>query len=165
MNGIAKIKTLSSELEKSRTVLARIVTFYEHFLAETDNARARTTEQAIVLADVLVSYYTCLETMFLRISQFFENDIDPDKWHQDLLHKMSLHIEGVRNQVISDGSASLLSELLRFRHFKRYYFEFDYDWDRIDYLCGKFDQLRPAIDRDLSGFSEFLQLLADRSGT
>jgi hypothetical protein len=37
---------------------------------------ARTTEQAIVLADVLVSIYICLETVFLRISQHFENRLD-----------------------------------------------------------------------------------------
>jgi hypothetical protein len=82
MTETAKIRTLLSEIDKSRTVLGRIEAFYLDYLAKTQNACAATTEQAIVLSDILVSYYTCLETMFLRISQFFENDLNPDKWHQ-----------------------------------------------------------------------------------
>ncbi len=30
--------------------------------------------------------------MFLRISQFFENNLDTEKWHRDLLHKMRIEI-------------------------------------------------------------------------
>jgi len=101
--------------------------------------------------------------MFLRISQFFENDLNPGKWHQDLLHKMCLHIEGIRNPVISRETEALLSEILRFRHFKRYYFEFEYDWDRINFLLKKFDRLRAGIVLDLTRFGEFLRGLADKS--
>jgi hypothetical protein len=133
-------------------------------LDQTQDARERTTEQAIVLADILVSYYTCLETMFLRISQLFENDLAPEKWHQDLLRKMSLRIEGIRDPVISDNTAALLSELLRFRHFKRYYFEFEYDWERIDFLREKFDRLRSAAESDLALFTQFLRRLAEQPG-
>ena len=31
------------------------------------------------------NYCTCLETIFLRISQHFENRLDPARWHNDLL--------------------------------------------------------------------------------
>ena len=165
MNETAKVRTLLSEMEGSRAVLARIIAFYDRYLGQTQGAETRTTEQAIVLSDLLVSYYTCLETMFLRISQFFENDLNAEKWHQDLLHKMRLSIEGIRDPVISSETAALLSELLRFRHFKRYYFEFDYDWDRIDFLCKKFDQLRTGVEADLTRFVEFLRRLADQPDT
>lgn len=161
MNETAKVRTLLSEIDKCRAVLGRIVAFYDEYLDQTQGARAKTTEQAIVLSDIWVSYYTCLETVFLRISQFFENDLNPEKWHQDLLHKMSLRIEDIRNPVISDDTAALLSELLRFRHFKRYYFEFQYDWDRIDFLRKSFARLRQGVEADLSHFSEFLRDLAD----
>jgi hypothetical protein len=160
MNETARVRTLLSEIEKSRTVLARIESFYDEYLDQTQDVSQATTEQAIVLSEILVNYYTCLETLFLRVSQFFENDLNPGKWHQDLLHKMSLHIEGIRDPVISDQTEALLSEFLRFRHFKRYYFEFEYDWDRIDFLRRKFDLLRPAIAGDLTRFSRFLQDLA-----
>ncbi len=160
MNGTTKVRTLLSELEKSRAVLTRIEVFHDRYLKDTQDLRARSAEQAIVLADILVSYYTCLETVFLRISQFFENDLEPERWHQDLLHKVSLRIEGIRSPVISDETEGLLAELLRFRHFKRYYFEFEYDWERIDFLRKKFDKLRPVLKADLDRFTEFLQGLA-----
>jgi len=56
---------------------------------------------------------------------------------------------------------SCLDELLKFRHFKRYYFEFHYDWDRLVYLQKRFDQVRPLLDRDLDQFRQFLQRLAE----
>jgi hypothetical protein len=164
MNENARILTLLSELDKSRSVLARIVIFYDRYREETHDAQARTTEQAIVLVEILVNYYTCLETMFLRISQFFENELAAEKWHQDLLRKMTLRIEGIRDPVISEETESLLSELLRFRHFKRYYFEFEYDWDRIDFLRKKFEKARVSVKNDLDSFARFLQALADQPG-
>ena len=60
MNESARILTLLSELDKSRSVLARIVSFYDRYREETQDAQARTTEQAIVLAEILVNYYTYL---------------------------------------------------------------------------------------------------------
>ena len=116
-------------------------------------------EQAIVLADVLVNYYTAAETLFLRISQFFENELAREKWHQDLLQKMTLRIEGVREPVVADATELLLVELLKFRHFKRYYFQFEYDWDKLDFLQKKFDALRLQLEGDLDRFSAFLRQL------
>ena len=41
----------------------------------------------MVITQSLTNYYTCLETIFLRISKFFENNLDKDQWHQSLLEK------------------------------------------------------------------------------
>lgn len=45
----------------------------------------------------------------------------------------------------------------RFRHFSRYYFELDYDWERIDYLCGVYRRAIPLVKRDLVQFRVFLE--------
>lgn len=160
----AQVRLLVSEIEKHQTVLARIAAFYDDYLSKTANLADRTPEQAIVVADLLTNYYTCLETVFLRISQFFENSLIPDRWHQDLLDKMTLRIEGVREAVLSEETAALLLDLLKFRHFKRYYFEFTYDWDRLDYLQKKMQQARPAVAADLDRFTKFLQAMAGKKG-
>ncbi len=166
MSREAELRTLISELQKGQAVLQKVVAFYEAYLARTRQLSERTAEQAIVLADVFASYYTCLETMFVRVSQFFENSLTRDKWHQDLLHKMTLRIDGIREPLLSDATAECLAELLKFRHFKRYYFEFDYDWDRLDFVRKKFDQARPVLGADLDRFMLFLrQVLADNSLT
>ena len=54
----------------------------------------RTSMSALIVAGLLENYYTCLETILLRISQSFENNLDAARWHNDLLQKMTLEIEG-----------------------------------------------------------------------
>lgn len=93
----------------------------------------------MVTAQIIENFYTSVETLFLRISQFFENSLNKDKWHKDLLGKMALHIEGVRDRVITEATYKDLTELLQFRHFKRYYFELEYDWGKLDFLTGKLE--------------------------
>lgn len=72
---------------------------------------------------------------------------------------MTLQIGGVRKAVITDETYNLLLELLKFRHFKRYYFEFNYDWDKIDFIQKKFKQVDVNAEKDLGEFLVFLENL------
>jgi hypothetical protein len=157
-----EIRTLIGELESSLSVLKRISEFYDGFMQKSESA-GRSVENAIVLSDVFVSYYTCLETAFLRISQFFENALDQRRWHRDVLKKMTLTIRGIRRRVISDTSYRDLQELLRFRHFKRYYFEFDYDWDRLELVRTKFLSVRSRMPKEIETYIEYLETLARKA--
>lgn len=153
-----EVRLLSEEIRKSRQALAKIEAFYDGVTASC-GVEMRTPEKAIVVAELLGKYYTCLETIFLRISQFFENNLADDRWHMDLLRKMTLDIAGVREAAIRDSTHTLLVELLKFRHFTRYYYEIGYDWDRLDYLMKKFAEVRPALHADLDAFLRFLEAL------
>jgi len=157
MNVMAEVSTLIGEIERTRMLLDRIDSFYREFLARHASAQQRMPEEAIVIADVFVNMYTCVETLFVRISQAFENTLAASRWHQDLLDKMTLHIEGIRVPVIGDDTHAVAVEFLKFRHFKRYYVEFEYDWDRIEYLQRKYEQFRSLIARDLEAFAVFLR--------
>lgn len=152
------VRKLLNQIDKSRAVLHRIDAFYQHFVREQDLTR-REVPQAIVISDLLVNYYTCLETIFLRISQFFENKLKKDKWHQDLLEAMRIEVTDLRQAVISDRTYQGLVELMKFRHFKRYYFEFEYDWDKLEFLQKKFDQASKSVNADLDRFVAFLRKL------
>ena len=72
---------------------------------------------------------------------------------------MNLEIEGIRTKVVGDGNLVRLRELLRFRHFRRYYVEMEYDWARIDFLLGTLDGAHPAVLNDLGAFGAFLREL------
>jgi hypothetical protein len=50
---------------------------------------------------------------------------------------------------------------MRFRHFRRYYFELEYDWDKLDYLQKKFTALRGRIPAELGQFKAFLRSCLD----
>jgi len=154
-----KIVTLRSEITRGVSVLKKIYDFYDNYVTARYDPEARRMDQAIVISDLICSYYTCLETIFLRISQFFENTLSKEKWHQDLLQKMRLQIEGVRETVIADDTYNILIELLKFRHFKRYYFELEYDWDKLDFVQKKFEQADTKVQRDLGKFLVFLENL------
>ena len=117
----------------------------------------KTDRSALIIAGLLENYYTCAETIFLRISQYFENNLDAERWHSDLLQKMKLNIEGVRMNAVAPEDVPRLYELLKFRHFKRYYFDLDYDWDRLDFLVRKVRQLHPSLGNSLERFVDFLQ--------
>ncbi len=89
--------------------------------------------------------------MFLRVSQYFENSLPSDHWHSALHSRMTIKVPGIREPLISASTRKLLDEIRRFRHFKRYYFELDYDWKRLEYLFDVYrrsqEQLRSDIFR------------------
>ncbi|HMP72287.1 MAG TPA: hypothetical protein PKE55_03400 [Kiritimatiellia bacterium] len=155
------IPELMARLDKCLALTSNIASAYEEFLVGDFLVMGRKTTSAMVVSEFMVDYYTCLETCFLRISQFFENHLSKDRWHSDLLEKMALKIEGVRDPVISDSTAAGLGELMKFRHFRRYYFELDYDWDKLDYLQKVFARVLLAIPAELNAFKDFLRLLQD----
>lgn len=143
--------------EQARDLIALIRESLEAVLENEIRQLGKTPASALIVAGLLENYYTCLETILVRISQFFENSLDPARWHSDLLEKMTLTIEGVRTAVISKENFPALFELLKFRHFKRYYFDLEYDWDRLDFLLLKLHKAHPVVVRDLDRFVEFLR--------
>ena len=154
------VAELNARIDKTLRLLDRLGTEFDVFLDGDFKHMGRKNTSAIVIAELMVDYYTCLETCFLRISQFFENNLSDDRWHADLLDKMTLQIEGTRDAVISDDAAKALGEILKFRHFRRYYFELEYDWDKLDYLRKVFARVRVCIPDELNAFQSFLRKLA-----
>ena len=161
MEPVNRILALAAELDAALPVLDRINGFYDQFHQRSESRRS--TEDAIIVSDVFVSFYTCVETAFLRISQLFENALDSSRWHEQLLRAMTRTIPSVRERVISDASYSALSELRRFRHFKRYYFAFDYDWERLELVRGKYLACRAPVRAELAAYSAYLQRLAEEA--
>lgn len=155
----AAIRELTAAVELHERRLEAVSGTLERVLVGEVARLGRTPVSALIVAGLLENYYTCLETILVRISQHFENRLSAERWHQDLLHRMTLEIEGVRAAAISEAAFPPLRELLRFRHFKRYYFELEYDWDRLDFLVRKLRQAHPLVTRDLARFRRFLTAL------
>lgn len=47
--------------------------------------------------------------------------------------------------------------LLRFRHFKRYYYHLDYDWTRLDYLTDLAQRTAPMVTGELATFRSYVE--------
>jgi len=163
MSAETGIRVLRGELSKGLEVLFRL----ENYLCDFEKRKLADSpgdDEAMALAQALTNYYTCLETAFLRISTFFENNLDESTWHQSLLERMSLEIPDTRPRVLSREAEGGLRELLKFRHFCRYYFELDYDWERLRLVLSKFHQVREIVRADLARFDRFLADLCAASG-
>ena len=156
------IQTLRSEINKSLSVLARIENYIVDF-QQQKLIKKSGLDEAMIVTQALTNYYTCIETLFVRISKFFENNLDKEQWHRSLLEKMTLEIEDVRPKVICVSVYHGLLELLKFRHFSRYYFELDYDWDKLKFLLKKFNDIHIQVKTDLFEFDCFLNRLSRRS--
>jgi len=121
----------------------------------------KTADSVLIPVQILENAYTAVETLFLRISQAFENHLDSHRWHADLLERMILEVPDIRPRVISAACYQRLAELMRFRHFKRYYFELDFDWRKTDFLITIFRELVPMLNTDLDGFAAALRSATD----
>jgi hypothetical protein len=151
---------LIGEIKKALIILEKIDAFYQEFKTTDFRVLGKKKTSAIVTAEIIADFYTCTETLFLRISRFFENSLGRERWHSDLLHKMTLEIAGVRKAVISDRTYMILLEFMKFRHFKRYYFESDYDWDKLEFLEKKYNEVKPLLKKDIRDFEAFLNELS-----
>ena len=155
------IDELTAELERARERVEAIYSKLGQARATTLPRIGRNDDGALVVAGYLETYYTALETLFLRVSGYFESDLPQGCWHAILLEKMNLEIQGVRARVVGDRNLVRLRELLRFRHFRRYFVEMEYDWTRIDFLLATLDEAHPAVLSDLGAFRAFLREVRD----
>lgn len=152
---------LIGEIKESIIAFNKIHNLYLSYVGVFTDDKKRDIRDAVLLTEILCNSSTCLETILFRISRAFENHLSSEKWHKELLHKMRIEIPGVRKAVLSQESYLLLDELRRFRHFKRYYFDFDYDWLKLDYLKIIYDKLVPLITLGLESYINFLRELID----
>lgn len=151
---------LISEINKTLFLLDKNRKLYENFEQKELPMLGKGTSSSMIISQIVTDFYTGIETLFHRISQFFGNSIDKSSWHKDLLKNMTLEIKDKRAAVIGDTTASALDELLRFRHFRRYYFDTEYDWERIEFITKKYLQSAEGIKKDLDNFINFLEKLA-----
>ncbi|MFH0922119.1 MAG: hypothetical protein V1913_17380 [Fibrobacterota bacterium] len=159
MNAKSLAGELLAHIDKTQSLLDSQRACWQEFAEKELPLLGRGRSGGMLTADFIADYYTCAETLFFRISQFFENSLSKEHWHAELLRKMTLEIPGVREKVISDETYAILEEFLRFRHFRRYYFKLDYDWARLDYLSDKYSKINPMLKKELADFRQFVESL------
>jgi len=115
-----------------------------------------------VAALALHHYYSALESAFERIAVAFEGTPNrSDRWHQDLLHQLELDVDGVRPRLLSPETATLLRELLSFRHFLRHAYAVDMDPARLRRVADDALRVDPLVAADLDRFEAVLRAAAD----
>ena len=100
----------------------------------------------------LHNLYSAFEQLFETVAHFFENQVEGERYHTDLLRRMKLEIEGIRPALISDEAFTLLDELRRFRHFFRHAYTAELNPDRLEELVATARRLRDLFQRDREAF-------------
>ncbi len=102
-------------------------------------------------ASILHDFYTGVEDIFHAISSTIDNRVPSGvRWHIELLHQMTLDIEGVRSHIINKEAAKMLEEYLRFRHLFRKRYGFDLEWINIKNLLKRLPAVYSAFEKDIS---------------
>jgi hypothetical protein len=162
MSAKDRIKILQGELEKTLVLIGKIEDYYTQFRKDYPPSGTPRDYDLVILADIVSDYYTCIETAFVRVAKHFENELDPERWHKSLLERMTVDVPGVRKRLVSDQTHRMLEELMRFRHFKRYYVERECDRERMRLLEKNLISSIPLIKKDFTDFLSFLDGLARR---
>jgi hypothetical protein len=152
----AQMRTLKAEITADLNDISMLYASLERYAGQPQGE-----EQLIVVAYYLHHLYTAFENIFQRIAQVFGNQLaEQAGWHAGLLHRMTLTIDGLRPNVISDESYDCLDELRRFRHVFRNAYTMRLDAARLALVQQKAQTLQQLYRAEIDRFVAFLDSLS-----
>jgi len=117
------------------------------------------------MGSILHDFYNCCERIFKKIAIEINGGYeDTERWHKNLLFKMTVPIKGVRPSLISEELAAELDEYLSFRHVFRNIYGFELKGERIIHLAKKFDKAAARFTKEIKVFLSFLNTEINRKG-
>jgi hypothetical protein len=158
----ASLQRLRSEIGSDRRALSGRLDELDGLSLAGPDAPAGDVARAAV---ALHHAYSAIETILLRVAREVEGE-EPTgaDWHQGLLERMALDIEGVRPAVLSPTSLADLRALLAFRHFFRHAYAVELDAKQLDMVRSHARRVRVALDGDLDALDAFLARMAAAAG-
>jgi len=107
---------------------------------------------------ILHDFYNCCERVFKKISVNINGGFNEgERWHKELLYRMTIPIKGIRPRVVSEELAAELDDYLSFRHTFRSIYGFELKGERLDRLVEKFGRISKMFVKEIRGFIEELQ--------
>ena len=125
---------------------------------ELRNELSKPQQNVRILGSILHDFYNCCERIFKRIASeingsFFEGE----KWHKELLYRMTIAVEKLRPAAISEHLAAELDDYLSFRHVFRNIYGFELKGERLTRLAHKFESVSEQLHNEIRAFLSKLQ--------
>ena len=160
MNDRIRIETLLAELDADAAGLDELV---ETNVRAAGRIRSGADDDLdwAALGYTIHNIYNALESYFLRVSKFFENDLPAATWHRDLVDRMTLEIDGVRPRLLDRALAREIHELRAFRHVFRNIYGSRLDPERMRILQVRVPASITAFRAAHAEFTGALRDLAD----
>ena len=158
--GQTELKTLVASLHDDLESLDRL----EAKLDAVISRMGKEPDPADVMAAAgyLHHIYTAVEAMGERILTTVDGALPSgERWHQELLGRLGLEMDGVRPAVIRAETRARLARLLRFRHFFRHAYRIDFLWAEVEPLVGDIHVVVEDTRADIEAFCGHLQRCAD----
>ncbi len=111
-----------------------------------------TAEGMDSMAYQIHNLYSAFEQLFETVVRFFENRLEEERYHVDLLRRMRLEIDGIRPALVSGEAFNLLDQLRRFRHFFRHAYTAELNPRLLEDHLINAERLRQIHRRDLDNF-------------
>ncbi len=147
---------LRKEIEKELKDIERLNQEMSEVLNHLEPSFLETRAAGSILHD----FYSGIEKIFRRIASRIDRDMPSgDDWHTELLIRMSLPIDGIRPNVISEGVKEQLAEYLRFRHLFRNIYGFELKWERCRRLGTMLGEVLKIFKIEIKDFLKFTDSL------
>lgn len=158
MNDDADRALLIAELEGDLEALPELLEINNRSMQRIDTGAIEELDYA-ALGYTLHNLYNLMENSFLRITRHFENDIGGEGLHKELLHRMTLSIEGIRPRVIDRQTAEQIDELRAFRHVFRNMYQKNLDPEKLLLLQTRLPDMVSSWKTAIAGFVNLLKTL------
>ena len=101
----------------------------------------------------LARFYNVIERMFERLCEEFENHFEKrGDFHEKLIQRLSLDLEGIRPAFIPQDRVAEVRELKGFRHIMRHAYDLVLREDRLKELTGAAEKLASALPEWFADF-------------
>ena len=160
MNDRMRIETLLAELDADVAGLDELVETNARAAGRVRSGAGDDLDWA-ALGYTIHNIYNALESYFLRVSKFFENDLPAATWHRELVDRMTLEIDGVRPRLLDRTLAREIHELRAFRHVFRNIYGSRLDPGRMRILQVRVPASITAFRAAHADFTGALRDLAD----
>ncbi len=158
MNDETDRALLIAELEGDLAALPELLAS-NHKSMERIGAGATDDLDYAALGYTLHNLYNLIENSFFRIAKHFENELGSEGWHKELLHRMTLFIEGIRPRVIDRPTAEQIDELRAFRYVFRNMYRKSLDPEKLLLLQKRLPDIVDAWRRAIQDFIDLLKTL------
>ncbi len=110
-------------------------------------------EAARIIGSILHDFYTVFENIAKTIASRIDKSMpSAEEWHRELLVQMTLPVPGLRPNVLSTETASLLERYRSFRHVFRNIYGSRLEPARIAELLKNLPDTVTLLDKDLERF-------------
>lgn len=139
-----RLRTLKAELVADMKILEGLEGKYKKAKRKLKRIEPDELDYA-GLAYTIVNIYNLMENYFLCLAKGFENAIERDRWHKDLIKRMSLEIEGVRPALLETRDVPLIDELRAFRHVFRNIYQGELDIGKLNLVDSRMPEALGAF--------------------